>query len=73
VSDTVRLRPTEALIDLDVLVNDLFDPAARAPDWPAFEPRMDNRMDSIGDDLSRIAADQAFFVPPEGFEPSHTV
>ena len=34
---------------------------------------MDDRMDNFADDLNHIALDQDFRVPPEGFEPSHTV
>ena len=34
---------------------------------------MDDRMDNLADDLNHIALDQVLFVPPEGFEPSHTV
>ena len=34
---------------------------------------MDDWMDNLGRDLSRMAPDQVFSAPPEGFEPSHTV
>jgi hypothetical protein len=55
--DTVRLRRTETLIELNVLVNDFSEPTTEPSDWHADEPKMDNWMDDHGHDLDHITID----------------
>ena len=62
-SDTVRHRPTEMLLELNALVNERIDLARRGPDRLPAVPWMDNGMDNSGHDLDRIAPDQVFRAP----------
>jgi hypothetical protein len=65
VSDTVRLRRTETLVELNVLVNDFSEPTTEPSDWHADEPKMDSRMDDRGHDLGDVVFDQVFSCPRE--------
>jgi hypothetical protein len=64
-SDTVRLRRTATLVDLNLLVSDFSEPTTQPSDWHADEPKMDNWMDNIGHDLGDVAVDQVVSCPRE--------